>query len=76
MAKLPDAQVVSRLYVMGSEHIGTLLFRSLQRRGQQLEAVPHLYDRREARITIPTWLPIPTTYALLCWGGLGIEGQR
>ena len=27
---------------------------------------------REARITIPTYLPIPTTYCVLrCWGGLG-----
>ncbi|XNM76858.1 glycogen/starch synthase [Escherichia coli] len=45
--------------------------RSLQRVGIYLIDAPHLYDfSLEARITIPTYLPIPTTIGVLrCWVG-------
>lgn len=65
-----DAQVVSRRDTFAG-HI-TLLFGHYNGVGIYLIDAPHLYDRPEARITIPTYLPIPTTYCVLrCWGGLG-----
>ena len=58
-----DAQVVSRRDTFAG-HI-TLLFGHYNGVGISMIV-------REARITIPTYLPIPTTYCVLrFWGGLG-----
>ena len=83
-----DAQVVSRrdtfaghitllfghyngvgIYLIDAPHLydrpGSLVWRTCPKRGTSMIV-------REARITIPTYLPIPTTYCVLrCWGGLG-----
>ena len=65
-----DALVVSRRDTFAG-HI-TLLFGHYNGVGIYLIDAPHLMIVREARITIPTYLPIPTTYCVLrCWGGLG-----
>ena len=63
-----DAQVVSRRDTFAG-HI-TLLFGHYNGVGIYLIDAPHLYDRPGSRITIPTYLPIPTTYCVLrCWVG-------